>query len=334
MLDRIADVHEGDPVSFSADSGTRRWVVSFVADREPGATYLLDAATGEAELVFRARPWLDPATLAPVKSVTIAARDGLALHCYVTLPVGVEPSCLPAVLLVHGGPWGRDAWRYNAEVQFLANRGYAVLQTNFRGSLGFGKAFMQAAIGQFARAMHDDLIDTVSWAVDAGYVDPQRVAIFGSSYGGYAALVGASFTPGVFAAAVAKLPPSNLVELIRSFPPYWRPLLATTWFRYLGDPGSAENPDETVVADLMARSPISRADDMDTPLMVIHGANDPRVPKAQSDELVRRLRALGRDVRYVVKDDEGHGLANPESRTEVYQEIESFLATHLKGPGG
>ncbi|HUP68872.1 MAG TPA: S9 family peptidase [Acidimicrobiales bacterium] len=334
VLEGLRQLNDGDPVSFSTETAARRWVVTYESDRDPGTTYLLDRAGGEPELLFRSRPWITPETLAPVESVTIRALDGLALPCYLTLPVGVEPRRLPAVLLVHGGPWFRDTWRYNPEVQFLANRGYAVLQTNFRGSVGFGKAFMRAAIGEFARSMHDDLIDTVSWAVEAGYVDPARVAIVGYSYGGYAALVGAAFTPEVFAAAVAHAGPSNLVDLIRSFPPYWRPLLASTWFRYVGDPGTAEEPNEAAVADLLARSPISRVEEIRTPLLVIHGDNDARVARTQSDDLVARLQELGRDVRYVVNAGEGHGVADPGARVQVYRKIESFLAEHLGGRWG
>lgn len=334
VLERLGQLDDGDPVSFSADTTAQRWAVTFESDRDPGTTYLFDTDSGAAELLFRSRPWITPETLAPVKSFTIRARDGLGLPCYLTLPVGVEPRRLPAVLLVHGGPWFRDTWRYNPEVQFLANRGYAVLQTNFRGSVGFGKAFMRAAIGEFAAAMHDDLIDTVSWAVEAGYVDSARVAIVGYSYGGYAALVGAAFTPEVFAAAVAHAGPSNLVELIRSFPPYWRPVLASTWFRYVGDPGTTEDPNEAVVADLLARSPTTCAEDIRTPVLVIHGANDVRVARTQSDDLVARLQELGRDVRYVVNAGEGHRVADPRARVEVYREIESFLAEHLGGHRG
>jgi dipeptidyl aminopeptidase/acylaminoacyl peptidase len=235
------------------------------------------------------------------------------------------------VLLVHGGPWDRDTWGFRPDAQFLANRGYAVLQVNFRGSVGFGRAFMRAGIGEFARAMHDDLLDALSWAVRSGYADPARVGIYGSSYGGYAALVGAAFTPEVFAAAIANVGPSDLVGLIRSFPAYWRPLLASTWFRYVGDPGTAEEPDDSVVAELEARSPLTRAQDIRTPLLVIHGANDVRVPRAQSDQIVDRLRSLGRRVEYIVTPGEGHASTNQENRIVVYRAIETFLATHLGG---
>ena len=264
-----------------------------------------------------------------MRPVRIEARDGLVLHSYLTLPLDVEPRGLPAVLLVHGGPWARDAWGYDPEVQLLANRGYAVLQVNYRGSSGFGKAFTHAAEHEFAGRMHDDLIDGVNWLVGQGIADRDRVGIYGGSYGGYAALVGASFTPDVFAAAVSVVGPSSLVSLVRSFPAYWRPFLASTWFRYVGDP---EDPEQR--ADMEARSPLTRVADIRSPLLVIQGANDPRVTKAESDQIVAALRARGVTVEYLVKEGEGHGFVKPENRLEAYGAIERFFATHLGGRVG
>jgi dipeptidyl aminopeptidase/acylaminoacyl peptidase len=261
-----------------------------------------------------------------MRPVTIASRDGLALRSYLTLPLDVEPRDLPAVLLVHGGPWARDAWGYEPQVQLLANRGYAVLQVNYRGSTGFGKGFMHAAEHEFAGRMHDDLIDGVEWLVAEGIADRSRIGIYGGSYGGYAALVGATFTPDVFAAVVSMVGPSSLVTLVRSFPAYWRPLLAGTWFRYVGDP---EDPEQ--LADLEARSPLNRVDRITAPLLVIQGANDPRVTKAESDQIVAALRERGVEVEYLVKDDEGHGFVKPENRLEAYGAIERFFARHLGG---
>jgi dipeptidyl aminopeptidase/acylaminoacyl peptidase len=235
------------------------------------------------------------------------------------------------VLLVHGGPWAQDVWGYSPEVQLLANRGYAVLQVNYRGSTGYGKSFTHAAEGEFGRKMHDDLVDAVAWAVGEGIADPARVAIYGGSYGGYAALCGVTLTPDLFAAAVSYVGPSSLVTLIRSFPAYWRPFLQGTWFRYVGDPGTEEEPDDEVVADLLSRSPLSYVDRITTPLMVVQGANDPRVTKVESDQIVAALRARGVDVEYLVKDDEGHGFANPENRLDLYRAMEAFLARHLGG---
>lgn len=319
-------LHPGDPHITSQDADETRFVVTFNDDRDPGATYLYDRTTRTAEFLYRPRPWLDPDVLAPMKPVTITARDGLKLRSYLTLPPGVDPAGLPAVLVVHGGPWARDAWGYDPEAQLLANRGYAVLQVNYRGSSGFGKAFMHAAEGEFAGKMHDDLLDGVDWLVSEGIADPARIAIYGGSYGGYAALVGASFTPDVFAAAISVVGPSSLVTLIRSFPAYWRPLLAGSWYRYVGDPDDPEQ-----LADLEARSPLSRVDDITAPLLVIQGANDPRVTKAESDQIVAALRARGVEVEYIVKDDEGHGFVRPENRMDVYRAVERFLARHLGG---
>jgi dipeptidyl aminopeptidase/acylaminoacyl peptidase len=235
------------------------------------------------------------------------------------------------VLLVHGGPWARDAWGYQPEVQLLANRGYAVLQVNYRGSTGFGKTFQHAAEHEFAGRMHDDLIDAVQWAIKQGYADSARVGIYGGSYGGYATLVGVTFTPDVFAAAISYVGPSSLVTLIRSFPPYWRPFMESTWFRYVGDPGTEEEPNAEVEADLLARSPITYVDRIVTPLLVVQGANDPRVTKVESDQIVEALRARGVSVDYMVKDDEGHGFANPENRLDLYRAMERFFAEHLGG---
>ncbi len=324
--ERVRALHHGDPRITGQDAEETMWIVSFDDDRDPGATFLFRRGTGESKLLYRSRPWLDPQTLAPMRPVTITSRDGLPLRSYLTLPLDVEPRDLPAVLVVHGGPWARDAWGYDPQAQLLANRGYAVLQVNYRGSTGFGKRFMHAAEREFAGRMHDDLIDGVEWLVAEGIADRGRIAIYGGSYGGYAALVGATFTPGVFAAAISVVGPSSLVTLVRSFPPYWRPLLASTWFRFVGDP---EDPEQ--LADLEARSPLNRVGDIVAPLLVVQGANDPRVTKAESDQIVEALRARGVAVEYLVKDDEGHGFVKPENRMEMYAAVERFLARHLGG---
>jgi dipeptidyl aminopeptidase/acylaminoacyl peptidase len=343
--DAVRALHPGDPRITGQDADETAWIVVFDDDRDPGATFLYDRETGEAELLYRSRPWLEPETLAPMRPVTITSRDGLALHSYLTLPLDAEPhrpsdgaprrqaepgegrsGRLPAVLVVHGGPWARDAWGYDPQAQLLANRGYAVLQVNYRGSTGFGKTFTHAAEHEFAGRMHDDLIDGVEWLVSEGIADPSRIGIYGGSYGGYAALVGATFTPDVFAAVVSVVGPSSLVTLVRSFPPYWRPFLASTWFRYVGDPDDPEQ-----LADLEARSPLNRVDAIRAPLLVVQGANDPRVTKAESDQIVDALRGRGVPVQYLVADDEGHGFVKPENRMDAYRAIERFLAKHLGG---
>ncbi|MFC3997284.1 alpha/beta fold hydrolase [Nocardiopsis sediminis] len=326
VLGTLEKLSDGDLAHVSFDRDGQRWVASFEHDRDPGATWFYDHTTGESRLLFRSFPHLDPESLAPMRPVTITARDGLALPSYLTLPVGVEPTGLPLVLLVHGGPWARDAWGYVPAVQLMANRGYAVLQVNFRGSTGYGKAHTQAAIGEFAGKMHDDLIDAVDWAVARGYADPGRVAIIGGSYGGYAALVGAAFTPDRFAAVIDVVGISDLANYLRTQPPFVRPGLVNNFYRYVGDPAVPEQE-----ADMLARSPITRIDQIRAPLLVAQGANDPLVVKAESDNVVESLRSRGVDVEYLVFDDEGHGFVNPENQITLFRAVDRFLAQHVGG---
>jgi dipeptidyl aminopeptidase/acylaminoacyl peptidase len=327
VLEKLTALNDGDLSAISSDDSGRRWVVSFSHDRDPGVTYFYDHTTGASRLLFRPYPRLDPDELASMTPVTITARDGLELHSYLTLPVGSEgqePAGLPMVLLVHGGPWARDCWGFQPDVQLLANRGYAVLQVNFRGSTGYGKAFTKAAIGEFAGKMHDDLIDAVDWAVKQGIADRDRVAIFGGSYGGYATLVGVTFTPDVFAAAIDYVGISSLPNFMRTLPNVARPFLANNWHLYVGDPS-----DPAQESDMLARSPITKVDQIRTPLLVVQGANDSRVVQAESDNMVEALRARGVDVEYLVKEDEGHGFVNPENLIDMYRMVERFLAEHL-----
>ncbi len=326
VLAALAEISDGDLTAISSDTELRRWVVSFIDDRDPGSTWFYDHATGERRLLFRLRPELDPDAMAPMIPVTITARDGLEMPSYLTLPVGIEPKGLPLVLAVHGGPWTRDWWGFNAAVQLWANRGYAVLHPNFRGSAGFGRAHMEAAVGEFAGAMHDDLIDAVDWAVAHGYADAHRVAIFGGSYGGYATLVGVTFTPDRFAAAVEFVGISNLANFMRTVPEFAKPGLINNWYRYVGDPADPEQE-----ADMLARSPISRIDDIRTPLLVAQGVNDVRVVRAESDSVVEALRARGVEVEYLVFDDEGHFFVNPENLITLLRAADRFLARHLGG---
>lgn len=326
VLENLSKLSDGDLAWISSDDSGRHWVVSFTHDRDPAVTYFYNHATGASRLLFRPYARLDPDALAPMTPVTITARDGLGLHGYLTLPVGIDPVGLPMVLLVHGGPWARDAWSFQPEVQMLANRGYAVLQVNFRGSTGYGKAFTKAAIGEFAGRMHDDLIDAVDWAIERGYADRDRVAIFGGSYGGYATLVGVTFTPDVFAAAIDYVGVSNLANFMRTLPNVGRRFLASNWYRYVGDPSDPEQE-----ADMLARSPISYVEKIRTPLLVVQGANDSRVVQAESDNMVSALRARGVEVEYMVKQDEGHGFLNPDNQIDMYHAIERFLAQHLGG---
>ena len=230
------------------------------------------------------------------------------------------------VLLVHGGPWARDDWGYQPEVQFFSNRGYAVLQVNYRGSTGYGKSFYNAAVKQFAERMHTDLMDGVEWAVRRGVADPRKICIYGGSYGGYATLVGVTFTPDAFVCAADYVGPSSLVTLVESFPAYWRPFMEGSWFRFVGDPS---NPADR--ADMWRRSPLSRVDSIRTPLLIIQGANDPRVTRREADQLAIALRDRGVAVSYLVAGDEGHGFLNPENRLAAYRAIEQLFGRYLGG---
>ncbi|MGW5387749.1 alpha/beta fold hydrolase [Nocardia sp. NPDC003963] len=324
VLENLSALSDGDLAAVSSDTTGRQWVAGFTHDRDPGRTYYYDHRTGESRLLFRPFPHLDPAALAPMTPVTVTSRDGLELPCHLTLPVGVEPRGLPMVVQLHGGPWYRDSWGYVPGVQLLANRGYAVLQVNFRGSTGYGKAFVEAAVGEFGGRMHDDVIDAVGWAVAEGYADPGRVAIFGGSYGGYATLVGITRTPDVFAAAVDYVGISDLANFMRTIPEFGKRFLTNNFHRFVGDPDDPEQ-----AADIAARSPINYLDRIRTPLLVIQGANDVRAVRAESDNVVDGLRARGVEVEYLVKEDEGHGFVNPDNQIDMYHAMERFFDRHL-----
>jgi dipeptidyl aminopeptidase/acylaminoacyl peptidase len=311
------------PGEFNVLNRTRdrkTWSVAYSADTVPSAFYLYDRAGKKLNKLFVARPDLAKYELAAMKPVTIKSRDGLELVCYLTLPAGVEPRKLPTVLLVHGGPWARDTWGFDSEAQWLANRGYAVLQVNYRGSSGFGKKFLHAGDREWAGKMHDDLIDAVNWAVKRGYADPKKVAIYGGSYGGYAALVGATFTPEVFCCAVDVVGPSNLVTLLKTVPPYWEPAKKLFALR-VGE-------DEEF---LKSRSPLFKANRIKIPMLIAQGANDPRVKRAESEQIVAAIKKAGKPVEYLVFEDEGHGFARPENRLKFHAAAEAFLARHLGG---
>jgi len=325
-LANIRRLHSGTPVVTSMTRDEQQWMVAFDAPTDPGATYLYDRRTGKGSFLFRPRPWLKPAELADVKPIAFPARDRLTIHGYLTTPRGVPARGLPLVLLVHGGPWARDDWGYEPEAQLFANRGYAVLQINYRGSTGYGKRFYNAAVKQFAGAMHTDLIDGVDWAVKQGIVNRRKMCVYGGSYGGYATLVSVTFTPKVFTCAVDYVGPSSLITLVESFPPYWRPFLEGSWYRFVGDP---VKPDDR--KDMWARSPLSRVDSIQTPLLIVQGANDPRVTKRESDQLAIALRKRGITVQYLVAANEGHGFLNPDNRLVLYHTMDGFFAHYLGG---
>jgi dipeptidyl aminopeptidase/acylaminoacyl peptidase len=307
-----------------------RWTVAGGSPERPAVYYLFDRAERRLTRLFTVRPQLERYTLAPMSGHILRSRDGLDLVSYLTLPAnerGPRPSRpLPMVLAVHGGPWSRDTYGYDPEHQWLANRGYAVLSVNYRGSTGFGKAFTNAGDLEWGGKMHDDLIDAVNWAIAEGIAERSRVAIFGASYGGYAALVGATFTPDVFCCAVSIVGPSNLETLMASFPPYWASAYENQ-ARRVGDPRTAAGREL-----LRSRSPLTRAAAISKPLLILQGANDPRVKQAESDQIVAAARARGLPVSYVLYPDEGHGFRLPANRVSSYAIIEAFLAQHLGGP--
>jgi dipeptidyl aminopeptidase/acylaminoacyl peptidase len=322
-LATLADAERGEVAVLGQDHADTTWVVGYLRDDGPARYHLYDRATRSLRLLFEDRPALAGYSLARMEPFTVTARDGLELHGYLTAPAGVEPRRLPTVLVVHGGPWHRDTWGYDPEVQWLADRGYLVLQVNFRGSTGYGKDFLNAGDRAWGAEMHDDLLDTVDWAVAEGAADPDRVAIYGGSYGGYAALAGVTFTPDRFACAVDLVGPSNLKTLIESVPPYWAPMIAQFHNR-VGNP-------ETDEAFLWERSPLSKVDEVIRPLLIAQGANDPRVKQAESEQIVAALRERGIDHEYLLFDDEGHGFVKPENRMRFYAATERFLARHLGG---
>lgn len=302
-----------------------KWVVAYKSDTSMPHYYLYDRETKKVTYLFSMKKELDKYVLNPMKPVEIKARDGLTMVGYLTLPVGVKKPA-PLVLVVHGGPSTRDFWGFDEKAQWLSNRGYGVLQVNYRGSTGFGKAFLNAGHGEWAGKAHDDLIDAVNWAVDQGIADPKKIGIFGGSYGGYATLVGLTFTPDVFACGVDIVGPSNLETLLKSIPEYWKPAIEE-FKKYVGcDP---ETPEGLEV--LKKKSPITYVDRIKKPLLIAQGANDPRVKQEESDQIVQAMRDKNIPVTYLLYPDEGHGFARPENRIAFYAKAEEFLANILGG---
>jgi len=348
-FEKLFSVRHGDLHVSRGDLKDRLWLVSYVVDNGPVYYYLYDRSSKEATFLFSQRKALEGLPLASMKPISFTSRDGLKIHGYLTvphspypLPAGRGPTAgegvgllppgeggrrpdegLPTVLLVHGGPWARDHWGYYPVVQWLANRGYAVLQVNYRGSTGYGKSFLNAGNHEWAGKMHDDLIDAVTWLSIQGVADPRRVAIMGGSYGGYATLVGLTFTPNFFACGIDIVGPSNIISLIQTIPPYWEPMRAT-FARRLG----VLDKDE---AFMKSRSPLFFVDRITKPLLIGQGANDPRVKQAESDQIVAAMRKNEKPVEYIIYGDEGHGFARPENRMHFYSRVEQFLAKYLGG---
>jgi dipeptidyl aminopeptidase/acylaminoacyl peptidase len=301
------------------------WLVTAVSDTEPGETLLFDRKTRTLTPEFKVREKLPRADLAQMKAVTYKSSDGLEIPAYLTLPKGAEAMNLPTLIIPHGGPWGRDQWGYNPLAQFFANRGYAVLMPNFRGSTGYGRTFLDAGNLEWGRKMQDDLTWGAKFLVSQGIADPKRLGILGGSYGGYATLAGVAFTPDLYAAAVDIVGPSNLITLMDSIPPYWESI-RTMFYKRMGDPNTPQGK-----ALLVEESPLTSADKIRTPLLVAQGANDPRVNRREAEQIVIALRDRGFPVEYILAPDEGHGFARPVNNLALFMASEKFLALHLGG---
>lgn len=306
----------------SATRDEQMLIVAALNDRTPGTRYLYDVKADKLTKLADINPNIAEADMAEMKPIKYTSRDGLTIRGYLTLPKGVAAKNLPVIINPHGGPWYRDSWGYNPEIQFLANRGFAVLQMNFRGSTGFGRKFWEASFKQWGLTMQDDITDGVNWLVKEGIADPKRIAIYGASYGGYATLSGITKTPDLYAAAVDYVGVANMFTFMKSIPPYWKPFLEMM--------GEMVGDAEKDKAQLTAVSPALNAEKIKTPLFVVQGAKDPRVNKAESDQMVEALKKRGVVVDYMVKDNEGHGFRNQENQFEFYEAMEKFLSKHLK----
>lgn len=315
---------KGYQVAFAGwDDARKKGIVSIYSDRLRVKYYSYDFTTGGTAELANPYPWLNENDMARMEPIVYTSRDGLTIHGYLTLPDGVDPKNLPVVVNPHGGPWARDGWYFNPEVQFLANRGYAVLQMNYRGSTGYGKKFWEASFKEWGKKMQDDITDGVEYLIRQGIADPKRIAIYGGSYGGYATLAGVTFTPDLYACAVDYVGVANLFTFLKTIPPYWKPYL-DQFYEMVGNPKT----DSLLFAET---SPVLHADRIKVPLFIAQGANDPRVNKAESDQMVAALKKRGIEVEYMVKDNEGHGFRNQNNRFDFYGAMEKFLNKYLKG---
>lgn len=306
------------------DKAEANYLIYVGGDRTRGSYWHYNALTDEAKKIADLAPWIKSDEMNAMHPVCYTTRDGLQIEAYLTLPDGLTPDTakqLPVVVNPHGGPWARDCWGYSSEVQFLSNRGYAVFQMNFRGSTGYGRHFLEASYKQWGLKMQDDITDGVKWLIEKGIANPNRIAIYGGSYGGYATLAGLTFTPDLYACGIDYVGVSNLFTFMQTIPPYWRPMLEMM-YEQVGHP-------EHDADQLAATSPALHADKIKVPLFVAQGANDPRVNKAESDQMVEALRQRGVVVEYMVKDNEGHGFHNQENRFDFYRAMERFLKAHL-----
>jgi dipeptidyl aminopeptidase/acylaminoacyl peptidase len=306
----------------SFDKHEKKCVFYSGSDRTYGTYYYLDLEKWEYEKLFDLAPWLNENELAEVKPIKYRSRDGLTINGYLTLPKGKEHKNLPVVINPHGGPWARDQWGFNPEIQFLVNRGYAVLQMNFRGSTGYGKKFWEASFKHWGLTMQEDITDSVNWIIEEGIADPKKIAIYGGSYGGYATLMGIVKDPDLYAAAIDYVGVSNMFTFLETIPPYWEQA-RQMFYEMIGDPvNDAEQ--------FKITSPALNSEKIKTPLLVVQGANDPRVKKNESDQMVEALKKRGVEVEYIVKDNEGHGFYNEENRFDFYRAMEKFLEKHIR----
>lgn len=306
----------------SSTKDENTFIVRTYSDRSLGAYYIYTFSSNTLSSIGEVSPWLKEDKLAEMKAISFRSRDGFLINGYLTLPKGKDPKNLPVVVNPHGGPWARDNWGFNPEVQFLANRGYAVLQLNFRGSTGYGRQFMEASFKQWGQNMQNDITDGVNWLIKEGIADPKRVGIYGASYGGYATLAGITFTPDLYRCAIDYVGVSNLLSFMQTIPPYWKPYLEMM-YEMVGNP-------ETELEMLRAASPVFHVDKIKTPLFVAQGAKDPRVNINESNQIVEALKKRGVEVEYMVKENEGHGFSNEENQFEFYKAMEKFLKKHMK----
>ena len=307
----------------SSSKDENKILVRTYSDKSLGAYYFYNIKTKEFMKLVDVSPWLDENEMADQKPITYKSRDGLTIHGYLTLPKGVSAKNLSVVVNPHGGPWARDHWGFNPEVQFLANRGYAVLQMNFRGSTGYGREFWEISFKKWGKEMQDDITDGVNWLIAEGIADSTRIAIYGGSYGGYAVLAGMTFTPNLYACGVDYVGVSNLFTFLKTIPPYWAPMLDML-HEMVGDPVKDKEL-------LESASPVFHVDKIKSPLFIAQGANDPRVNKDEADQMVKALKERGIDVPYMVKENEGHGFRNEENRFDFYRAMEEFLGKYLSG---
>lgn len=325
MQDIYTSIQEqipGKEITLSSnDREEKRYIVRTYSDRSRGSYYLYDHKTKSLNFLKDLSPWLRPKDLAPMNTIRFTSRDGLTIYGYLTLPLNAEAKNLPIIVNPHGGPWARDFWGFNPEVQFLANRGYGVLQIDFRGSTGYGKDFWSKSFKRWGQEMQHDISDGVQYLIDKGIADPKRICIYGGSYGGYATLAGLTFTPDLYACGVSYVGVSNLFTFLDSIPPYWEPMRERL-YTMIGHP-------EKDYELLKKASPLFHIDQMKAPLLVAHGAQDPRVKQEEADQIVDSLRERGIDVPYILKENEGHGFSNEENRFILYEAMEEFFAKHL-----